>query len=105
MRRADIYVDNEKAGVLVEIEAGKNYIFRYIDQYEGKQVSLTLPVSKQEYHFENFPSFFDGLLPEGHQLEHLLRTRKIDRHDYFSQLIAVGLDMVGNVTVLEASDE
>jgi len=65
MRRADVYVDNEKAGVLIEIEAGKSYIFRYIDQYQGNQVSLTLPVGKQEYHFDNFPSFFDGLLPEG----------------------------------------
>ena len=32
-------------------------------------------------------------------LEGLLRHAKIDRNDLFSQLIRVGHDMVGNVTV------
>ena len=32
-------------------------------------------------------------------LEGLLRQRKIDRLDYFAQLIAVGGEMVGAVTV------
>jgi len=40
-------------------------------------------------------------LPEGIQLEGLLKIRKIDRADYFSQLMAVGNDMVGAVTVEE----
>ncbi len=37
-------------------------------------------------------------------LEALLRQAKIDKNDLMSQLIAVGGDMVGNVTV-EASYE
>lgn len=32
-------------------------------------------------------------------LEGLLRQTKIDRHDFMSQIIAVGEDLVGNVTV------
>jgi serine/threonine-protein kinase HipA len=51
-----------------------------------------------------FPLFLDGLLPEGIQLEGLLKTRKIDRYDYFSQLVAVGNDMVGAVTVKEVEE-
>jgi len=47
------------------------------------------------------PPFFDGLLPEGFQLEGLLKYGKIDRSDQFSQLIAIGADMVGNVTIEE----
>jgi len=58
-----------------------------------------MPLSKQVYDYDRFPPFFEGLLPEGVMLEGLLRNAKIDRDDYFSQLVAVGQDMVGNVTV------
>ena len=34
-------------------------------------------------------------------LDGLLRQRKIDKDDYFSQLLAVGKDLVGAVTVEE----
>jgi serine/threonine-protein kinase HipA len=51
--------------------------------------------------FAGFPPFFEGLLPEGEMLEGLLRQRKIDRSDLFSQLVAVGGDTVGAVTVIE----
>ncbi len=60
---------------------------------------MTMPVDKKEFVFEEFPPFFDGLLPEGVLLEGLLKQRKIDRHDYFSQIVAVGKDLVGAVTV------
>ena len=43
----------------------------------------------------------DFELPEGYNLEALLRTCKIDRDDLFSQLMAVGMDMVGAVTAQE----
>jgi serine/threonine-protein kinase HipA len=60
-----------------------------------------MPRNTKVFRFENFPPFFDGLLPEGIQLEGLLKINKIDRKDYLSQLIAVGGDMVGVVTVKE----
>jgi serine/threonine-protein kinase HipA len=31
-----------------------------------------------------FPPFLEGLLPEGYNLEALLRALKIDRNDHFS---------------------
>jgi len=40
-------------------------------------------------------------LTAGFQLEGLLKYGKIDRSDQFSQLIAIGADMVGNVTIEE----
>jgi serine/threonine-protein kinase HipA len=89
------------AGVLEEIQKGKSYRFSYREDYKGPAVSLTMPVEKTEFLFNNFPPFFDGLLPEGTLLEALLKQRKIDRHDYFSQLIAVGNELVGAVTVQE----
>jgi serine/threonine-protein kinase HipA len=101
MRKARVYVTGTEAGILTEISRGKEYLFEYLEGYNGPEVSRTMPVSERVFTFDGFPSFFDGLLPEGIQLEGLLRTRKIDRHDYFSQLMAVGNDMVGAVTVKE----
>jgi serine/threonine-protein kinase HipA len=102
MRKADVFMQGKRAGVLEEIEQGKRYRFFYLDDYAGLPVSLTLPVRERTFDFDRFPPFFDGLLPEGVLLEALLKRRKIDRNDYFSQILAVGEDLVGAVTVREA---
>lgn len=99
MRRVRVFVDDRPAGVLEEHERGRTYIFRYNDLYDGEPVSLAMPVEEKEFSYHTFPPFFDGVLPEGLRLEALLRQAKIDRDDLFSQLIAVGGDLVGNVTV------
>lgn len=99
MRSAEISMHGLPAGILEEIDAGKKYRFVYFESYNGTSISLTMPVADKEFVFDRFPPFFDGLLPEGLLLEGLLKYRKIDRHDYFSQLVAVGNDLVGSVTV------
>lgn len=101
MRKAKVFVKGVEAGTLTELIKGKEYIFEYIDGYKGPEVSRTMPTNEKIYKFDMFPPFFDGLLPEGIQLEGLLKLKKIDKYDYFSQLIAVGNDMVGVVTVKE----
>ena len=101
MRKTNVYVSGVRAGVFTEVEQGNAYFFEYLPGYSGQPVSLTMPVSKQKYSFGNFPPFFDGLLPEGWQLDALLKNKKIDRNDYFSQLLSVGKDTVGNVTIEE----
>jgi serine/threonine-protein kinase HipA len=101
MRKAKVYVRGVEAGTLTELKQGKDYLFEYLDGYEGLEVSRTIPKNVKLYKFDRFPPFFDGLLPEGIQLDGLLRIKKIDRNDNFSQLIAVGDDMVGVVTVKE----
>ncbi len=103
MRRANVFVNDLLAGVLEEIEKGKSYKFAYIENYSGDPVSLAMPVSQKEFFYKNFPPFFDGVLPEGILLEALLRQYKIDRNDFFSQLVTVGHDLVGAVTVEEIS--
>jgi serine/threonine-protein kinase HipA len=101
MKRAKVFVKGIEAGVLEERTRGAEYIFQYLDTYRGDPVSLTMPVDKQEIRFKQFPPFFDGVLPEGVMLDGLLRQRKIDKDDLFSQLLAVGKDLVGAVTVEE----
>jgi len=101
VRKAKVFVQGKEAGILTEIEMEKKYLFQYQEGYNSHPVSLTMPVNRQQWDFDSFPSFFEGLLPEGMQLEGLLKIRKIDRDDCFSQLMAVGEDMIGAVTVRE----
>jgi serine/threonine-protein kinase HipA len=101
MKKAKIYNFGNYTGDLIEIEKGKKYKFVYDEKYSGPAVSLTMPVSKKEYEYNNFPPFFEGLLPEGIQLEALIRQTKTDRNDFFSLLLFVGKDLVGSVTVEE----
>ncbi len=103
MRSAWVYMHAERAGKLEEIIEGRQYRFSYLYGYQGVPISLTMPLNSAPYEFESFPPFFDGLLPEGIMLEGMLRQKKIDRNDMFSQLLAVGGEMVGAVTVEEAS--
>ena len=101
-RRAEVFQSGKPAGTLEQVKAGE-WSFRYFNDYEGMPVSLTLPVRNEPYLFSDFPSVFDGLLPEGPQLEALLKKHKIDRNDYFKQLVTVGGDLVGSLTVRTAS--
>ncbi len=103
MKKAKIIIHKQPAGVLIQLDDG-SYSFQYDENYQGAPIALTLPVRSNPYIFKKFPPFFDGLLPEGHQLEGLLKQNKIDRDDYFSQLLAVGADLVGAITV-EKIDE
>lgn len=99
MKRAKIFVNGIWAGELTEMERGKNYIFTYLENYKGPPVSLEMPIVQPLHHYDRFPPFFEGLLPEGVMLEGLLRQTKLDRNDFMGQLITVGGDLVGNVTV------
>ena len=101
MRKAKIFVKGVEAGILTEVKRDNEYVFEYLDKYEGLEVSRTMPSDVRVYKFNKFPPFFDGLLPEGIQLEGLLKIRKIDKNDFFSQLIAVGDDLIGVITVKE----
>lgn len=104
IRKAIIVVHDKRAGILIE-ENAVGYQFTYDDNYEGEPVSLTMPLTVKKYSFAKFPSFFEGLLPEGIMLEGLLKIGKIDKNDYFSQLVATGNDLIGAVTVKEWKDE
>jgi serine/threonine-protein kinase HipA len=100
MRKMTVYSDEILAGWLEELEDA-TYQFSYRLEYSGAPVSLTMPITTTTYTYSNFPPFFEGLLPEGIQLEALLRSRKLDKNDLWGQLSAVGADLVGNVTVAD----
>jgi serine/threonine-protein kinase HipA len=101
MKKAKVYNFGDYTGDLCEIEKAQKYKFIYDKNYYGPAISLTMPISKKEYEYNQFPPFFEGLLPEGTQLDALVRQAKIDRNDLFFQLVLVGRDLVGSITVSE----
>ena len=104
MREALVCMHGMPAAMLVE-NTPASYRLSYLEEYQGPPLSRTLPVRREPYRFAGFPAFFDGLLPEGLPLESLLRRHKVDRTDHFAQLLLVGEDLVGAVTVLPAQGE
>jgi serine/threonine-protein kinase HipA len=104
MRKASVQVNGIKAGLFEELENGKykfTYNIDYSADHNAEPVSLTMPLANKIYEFDNFPPFFEGLLPEGAMLQALLGKFKLDKNDYFGQLIKVGQDLVGAVTIEE----
>ncbi|MBU1456807.1 MAG: HipA N-terminal domain-containing protein [Proteobacteria bacterium] len=59
------------------MENGRKSHFQYAPGYNGPPVSLTMPVREESYSFDEFSTFFDGLLPDGIQLEVLLRQKQL----------------------------
>ncbi len=102
MKKAILSMHGIDAGILIQEDSYCQ--FTYFPDYDGEPVSLTLPLSNGPYYFKDFPPFLDGLLPEGAQLEALLHNTKLDRNDYFEQLLRVGQDLVGALTVRGKND-
>ncbi|MDO9576993.1 MAG: HipA N-terminal domain-containing protein [Candidatus Cloacimonadales bacterium] len=101
-RKALISVHKTPAAEFCELDAG--FELRYLADYSKEPVSLVLPIRELKYDFAKFPSFLDGLLPEGIMLELLLKKNKLDAEDYFSQILAVGNDLVGALTIVEITE-
>jgi serine/threonine-protein kinase HipA len=101
MKTARIFQQDQFAGVLEARDDG-SFRFTYEPDFRGEPVSLTMPTTQLVWDFPRFPAPFEGLLPEGVQLDALLRIRKLDRDNFFGQLLAVGNDVVGSLRIEEA---
>ena len=104
LRKANILLNGILAGKLEETENGFmfSYISNYLTQPSAKAISLTLPLSKQQYLSKALFPFFCGLLAEGVNKATQCRTLKIDENDLFGLLLATGeKDTIGAVTVKE----
>jgi serine/threonine-protein kinase HipA len=100
MRKAEVYQQGTLAGILEELDQTR-YRFTYMPGYRGQRISLALPIREAPYEFDKFPPVFEGLLPEGLPLDAMLRKYKIDKQDLFKQLVTVGEDVVGSLTIKE----
>lgn len=100
-RKAYVYVRDSFAGVLMETDSGYSFIYDsgYLESEDATAVSLTLPITAEEYTSKTLFSFFDGLIPEGWLLDIVSRNWKIDRRDRFGLLLVACKDPIGNVKI------
>ncbi len=103
MRSVEVYRNGVPAGILTEVNR-KRYIFRYNREYilnaDNSPVSLTLPVTGEEYTSEYLFPFFYNLLSEGVNKKLQCRHLHIDEDDHFGLLMAAAqYDTTGAVNV------
>lgn len=94
----NIFVGEMLAGKLMR--EGDHFTFEYDSNYQGPPVFLGWDRAQPRREWNSFPAAFDSLLPEGVLLDQLLIKHKLDRGDKWGQLMAVGLDLTGFVSVL-----
>lgn len=108
VRSADVYKAGMLAGHLDRTDQG-SVVFSYTAGYlssGGRPVSTTLPsdAGPVEAPSGALPSFFSGLLPEGHRLTVLKDAVKTSLGDELSLLLAVGADVPGDVQIVPAGE-
>lgn len=101
MKKANVYVHERLAGTLTEDENG--FCFRYNAEYiavkDAEPVSLTLPLTAEEYRSSVMLPFFDGLIPEGWLLNIAENSWKINQRDRMSLLMACCKDCIGAISI------
>jgi HipA-like protein len=107
MRKATVYSNREAVGELSETPEG--FVFRYNKNYlllpGARPLSLTLPLSSEEYKAASLFPFFYGLLSEGYNRAVQCRLLKIDQNDDFGLLLAIAhTDTIGAVRVVEQTE-
>lgn len=101
MKKANVFMYNDLAGVLTEDENG--YAFAYTPAYlankSAEPISLTLPLTDKPYVSSVLHPFFDGLILEGWLLDIAEKNRKINNRDRMSLLLACCKDCIGAVSI------
>lgn len=108
MRKADVYRNGERVGVLTQFSTN-DYEFRYDDNWFANgdlpAISLTMPKNQQVYKSEYLFPFFFNMLSEGANRQLQTRYLKIDERDYFGLLLATAkTDTIGAITISEIKE-
>ena len=100
-RKAIVFSNSQKAGILEETERG--YKFIYDKDFIDKQVpiSISLPLQEEPYESNGLFPFFQGLLPEGWYLDIVASTLKIDKEDDYGILLATCKETIGAISIKE----
>ena len=48
MRKAKVFVKGTEAGILSEIKQGTEYVFEYLDGYDGLEISRTMLLNQKK---------------------------------------------------------
>lgn len=89
------------AGVLTEDENGYHFKYdeSYLKQPDSEAISLTFPLSADQYDSKVLFPFFDGLIPEGWLLDIAQKNWKLNPRDRMSILLKTCRDCIGAVSV------
>lgn len=102
MRQANVYYQDNLAGVLTETDEG-DFVFRYEDNYVKEHpndfITFSMPVSDVPYRENRLFPFFEGLIPEGWLLDIASKNWKINRNDRMGLLLACCKNCIGAVSV------
>ena len=103
MRQLAVYLNDQKAGVLTEGRPGRDFTFRYDDDYlasDGPSISVTMPKRSEPYESPSLFPFFTNLLPEGANRKVICRSLRVDENDFFGLLSAMAeMDFIGAVHI------
>lgn len=101
MKKAKVYMHELWAGVLTEDENGYHFQYEnsYLNNPKSESISLTLPLTDQEYHSKVLFPFFDGLIPEGWLLDIAQNNWKLNPRDRMSILLKTCNDCIGAVSI------
>ena len=108
MRKAEIYYNDDIAGILTETNDGE-YVFKYendyIDKHPDKFITFTMPVTHKSYVDNRLFPFFEGLIPEGWLLNIASKNWKINPNDRMGLLLACCQNCIGSVSVMPITEE
>lgn len=97
MKRIEILMHGDRAGLLSQVSDG--YDFVYNKTYTGSPISLALPIVEESYHFDMLPPFLEALLPEVHVIRGVIKKHKLNPNDMLSVLCLIGGDTFGALTI------
>ncbi len=108
MRKAEIYYQDDYAGLLVETNEGEyefTYDKKYVENFPDRFLTFTMPVSIQPYRSNRLFPFFEGLIPEGWLLEIASKSWRINKNDRMGLLLACCRNCIGAVSVVPTEEK
>ncbi|MEZ8990218.1 HipA N-terminal domain-containing protein [Vibrio breoganii] len=97
-RKVKVLLYGKFCGVLSQHEHG--FTFEYDSQYEGRSLSLSLPLNVGLFDSETLHPFFLSLAPEGWLKKRYSELQKIDENDPLGMLLSNGSDLLGAVQLM-----
>lgn len=102
MRQAEIFYNNNPAGILTETDDGEytfQYNKKYITEHPDRFITFSMPVTEKVYTDKRLFAFFEGLIPEGWLLDIASKNWKINQNDRMGLLLACCGNCIGAVIV------
>ena len=106
-RRAAIFFQDKKAGLLQEGPEGYEFIYdpAFLSDPNAQPLSVNLPLRPEPFVSKNLFPFFEGLLREGWLLDIASTALNLDKSDKFGFLLHTGEDAVGAVSIRPADEK